>query len=274
MGRVQSRFKSTSAAKALATLAGVFALLLSATLAQAEYNQAGNVLATFNGHLAPIALPRVGTAPVTMEIDGNIKSTDGSQPPALQTVSIAINRHGSLFYKGLPTCPASKLTNTTTAKALHRCRDAVIGTGHFGAKILFPEAAPLPAARQDRLLQLGNPQRHPPDPRPHLRPRSPSHHLHPPLRASTRSTGTGTYGTTLDATFPEVADNWGYVTHFDLTLKRRFLYRGQKRSFLNAGCPVPKGYPGALFPLAKATYGFRGGLDIANTLTRECRAVG
>ena len=66
--------------------------------------------------------------------------------------------------------------------------------------------------------------------------------------------GAGTYGTSLDATFPEVADNWGYVTHFDLTLKRRFLYRGQKRSFLNAGCPVPKGYPGALFPLAKATY--------------------
>jgi hypothetical protein len=271
---VQSRSKRPSAAKALATLAGVFALLAGATTAaQAEYNQKGNVLATFNGHLAPVKLPRIGTAPVTMEIDGNIKTTDGSQPPALQTVAIAINHHGSLFYKGLPTCPKSKLTNTTSSVALKRCRAALIGTGHFGAQVVFPQASPFPAL--GKILSFNS-----------VTPNG-THmilaHIFGRVPLATtyilpfkiqRIPGGGTYGTSLDATFPEVSDNWGYVTHFDLTLKRRFLYRGQKRSFLNAGCPIPKGYGQALFPLAKATYGFKGGLDISNTLARSCQARG
>ncbi len=131
-------------------------VLLFAAAAFAGVSQKDNVQISFDGRLAPTKLPRVGLAPVRMSVSGDIGTTDHSQPPALQTVDIAINRHGHVFYKGLPTCPESKLTNTTSTVALQRCRDALIGTGHFRAKVDLPPGRSLSRGGKDPLLQRGN----------------------------------------------------------------------------------------------------------------------
>ena len=62
----------------------------------------------------------------------------------------------------------------------------------------------------------------------------------------------GTYRTTLTAELPQVAAEWGYVSGVSLALKRVFKYKGRTAATSRAGCPAPKGFPGATFAFAKA----------------------
>jgi hypothetical protein len=80
----------------------------------------------------------------------------------------------------------------------------------------------------------------------------------------------GTFGTTLTATLPPAEGN--FLTGIELNLHRTFTYRGKARSYASAGCPAPKGFPGAVFPFAKATYAFAGGARLTSILTRSCQA--
>jgi hypothetical protein len=82
----------------------------------------------------------------------------------------------------------------------------------------------------------------------------------------------GIFATVLTASFP-AADN-NLVTAIDLSLQRSFMFKGKQRSYASAGCPAPKGFPGATFPFAKASYVFAGGRQLSSTLTRSCRARG
>jgi hypothetical protein len=84
--------------------------------------------------------------------------------------------------------------------------------------------------------------------------------------------GKGTFGTTLTAVLPQADDN--FVTGLDMTLGRSFTYKGQRRSYANAGCPAPKGFSGATFSFAKASYAFAGGKKLSSILQRSCRARG
>jgi hypothetical protein len=84
----------------------------------------------------------------------------------------------------------------------------------------------------------------------------------------------GTFGTSLVGTLPPIASEYGFISAFDLALKRSYTYKGQHLSFASAGCPAPKGFPGATFPFAKASYEFEGGVTISSKLVRECKARG
>jgi hypothetical protein len=59
-----------------------------------------------------------------------------------------------------------------------------------------------------------------------------------------------------------------------LTLHRTYSYRGHSRSYLSAACPALPGFPGALFPLARASFAFAGGTTLTQTLNRSCKARG
>jgi hypothetical protein len=84
----------------------------------------------------------------------------------------------------------------------------------------------------------------------------------------------GTFGTKLDISLPEVTSDVGFVTGIDMTLQRNFTYRGKRHSYLSAGCPAPKGFPGAVFPLARISFAFAGRQPLGTTLTRNCKARG
>jgi hypothetical protein len=81
----------------------------------------------------------------------------------------------------------------------------------------------------------------------------------------------GQFGSTLRAELPSVTSDSGYVTGLSIKLQRTFTYRGRPRSYLSASCPAPAGFPGAVFPLAKATFSFGDGRTLSSTLTRNCR---
>ncbi|HYJ23243.1 MAG TPA: hypothetical protein VEW07_14625 [Solirubrobacterales bacterium] len=244
------------------------AVLLGAGLAQAELGQEGNIRISFSGDFSPRTLPRDKLAPVTIDVRGAIKTTDGTHPPAVRRIEIAINRHGRLSTQGLPACSGPLLQSTSTETALARCRPALVGRGNFAANVEFPNTNPVLAtgpmlafygkSSGKRALLL------------HLYATTPVRATFVlPLIISNR--GDELFGTVLSARIPTLAGGLGSVTRIDLKIGRDYTYRGQRRSFISASCPAPAGFPGAIFSLARGSFYFADGKKIETTLARDCR---
>ena len=57
-----------------------------------------------------------------------------------------------------------------------------------------------------------------------------------------------------------------------MTLSRRYAYRGQRRSYLSASCPIPPRFTAGFFSFAKASFTLAGGGRIGTGIARGCRA--
>ncbi len=246
----------------------ILAGLLGVGLAQAKIEQKGNLRISFSGGFSPHSLPRDRLAPVTVAVKGEIGTTDGSHPPAVRRIEIAINRHGRLSTQGLPACSGPLLQSTSTETALQRCRPALVGRGRFAANVEFPNAEPVLAngamlafygrSNGRRALLL------------HLYATTPVRATFVlPLVISNR--GGELFGTTLSAKIPTLAGGLGSVTKIDLKIGRNYIYRGRPHSFISGSCPAPAGFPGAVFPLARGSFYFADGRRIDATLERDCR---
>jgi hypothetical protein len=232
--------------------------------------QRGRVRVSVDGKLTPHALPRHGVAPVGISVGARIDSTDDGIPPQLRKIAIAINRNGRFTTRGLDACEVRDIQPSTTAGALAACRGALVGEGRFSANVKLPEQSPFPSrgkvlafngrfdGREAILAHIYGTQP------------APTSFVLPFTVRDSR----GTYGTVLEASLPQVTGEWGYVTGLAMKLKRLFRYRGKGRSYLNAGCPAPAGFPSAVFPLARTSFAFAGGTALASVLNRTCRARG
>ena len=247
--------------------AALVALLALAVLAQAEVVQRGGLRVSFDGKLTPMALPRQGSAPVRVALEAKIAPTDGAAAPQLRRVAIAINRFGHFDPQGLAVCPLREIQPSTTVNALAACRGSLIGEGRFSAKVRLSQQAPYPAG--GKLYAFNG--------RLHGRPAIFAHvYGTQPVPTSftlpfTISSSKGKFGTVLRASLPAVTGNAAYITGISLDLGRSFSAHGKRRRYLSAGCPAPKGFPGAVFPLAQLTFAFAGGRNLSSTLTRNCK---
>lgn len=247
----------------------VFALMtLAAVAARGEVFQHESLRVSVDASISPHVLPRQRPAPVTVRLGGKISTADGTRPPALRELSIEMNRAGLLSTRGLPTCSAPRLQQTTTAAALAICRGALVGHGSFGASVDFPGAPSIPAegkvlafnarvdGRPGMLLHLYGSQ---------------------PVRAafvlpfSISRRRRGRFGSVLTTRIPNLASGLGYVTRLQLQIGRRYSYRGGRRSFLSASCAAPAGFSGGPFELAKMTFSFDDGRQVVAPLERNCR---
>jgi hypothetical protein len=241
--------------------------LLGAAIARAELTKDGGLLVAFSGRILPHSLPRDRDAPVRVSLDGRVRTTDGSKPPQLRRLSIAVNRYGRLSTEGLPTCRPEELESTSPGLAMARCGDALVGHGRFGAHLEFPEAPPFPA--EGTMLAFNG--------RSHGR-QAIFLHIHGsrPVEITVILTfqihhlREGKFGTVFTAKIPRIAADLGYVTDVSLDFSRRYRYRGQPRSFLSARCAAPDGFPGALFSFARGTFFFADGKRLTSTLARDC----
>jgi hypothetical protein len=244
------------------------AVLAAAAAARGELTQQGNLRVSFNGRLLPHALPRAHPAPVTVRLNGQVGTVDGSRPPQLRQISIAVNRAGLVSVAGLPTCTSSELQQTSTEAALELCRRALVGHGHFAVNVDFPNSPQIPA--QGAVLVFNSRV----DGRPalllHLYGTSPVRVTFVlPFKISHRSHGR--FGTVFSTKIPRIASDLGYVTNLDLTIGRKYRYAGMRRSFLSASCAAPAGFPGAVFEFAKGTFSFVDGQHLTTSLNRDCK---
>ena len=252
MGRRKLATVGTSALLALAAL-GV-------TLAQAEVSQKQGVKVTVNGSLSPKALPRKGSAPVSVAVDGQITATQGASAlPQLQHLEIAINSAGKLDLRGVPHCRINHINPSTNEEALAACRSSLVGEGSFSANVVLPEQSPFPS--KGKLLAFNGTIGRQPALFAHIYGTKPVPTSY--VFAFKVKKQKGTFGTILETDFPKATGEWGYVTGISLKLDKRFL---------TAGCPAPKGFSKASFPLARTLFSFAGGLNMQNTLNRTCKA--
>lgn len=229
----------------------------------------GDIRATFDGGIAPRELPRSTPVPVGVRVAGNFATLSGEPErlAQLRGIEVAINRQGRLFDRGLPTCDPRSIQPATEREARRICRAAVVGSGHVKVQVRIPTQTPflVPA----RLLVFNGP-------------RVDGHKLiyaqayarTPPgsfvitFRVAHRA---GQYGTVLSTTLPQSTREWAYLTHFDMTLRRTYTYRGERHSYVSAACAAPPGFSRAVFPFARATYVFAGGHRLSMAETGVCR---
>ena len=207
---------------------------------------------------------------MAVTLAGEIKTTDGQDPPQLRTITMAINRNGRLDYKGLPRCNFHQIQPASTVDARASCKKSLVGTGTFKANVALPEQSPFPS--NGTILAFNGNLHGKPVIYAHIygtEPLPTSFVLPFEIRQSS-----GGYATTLVAQLPQVAAEWGFVQGVSLTLQRNFTYKGKRHSYLSAGCPAPKGFPGASFPFAKAAFGFEDGRTLSSTMTRSCGVRG
>ena len=69
-------------------------------------------------------------------------------------------------------------------------------------------------------------------------------------------------------------DAWGRLTGLKMTLSRRYSYKGRSHSYISSGCPAPRGFPGAVFPLARTSFAFDGGTKLTSVFTSTCKVRG
>jgi hypothetical protein len=252
----------------LAIVAVLLTCLPAGVAVARQFVQEGNLRVAFDARLLPHALPRERDAPATVQLAGAIRTTDGSTPPQLREISIAMNRAGIVSVEGLPSCPASLLQQTSTEAALAQCRSALVGRGHFSANVNFVGAPVFPARGTVLVFNSSTAKR-------------PGLLLHlygsSPVRAAfvlpfkiTRNSE-GKFGTVFSTRIPRLASDRGYVTDIDLTIGRKYRYRGEQRSFISASCAAPAGFTGAFFELAKATFSFAGGKRLTTRLPGDCK---
>jgi hypothetical protein len=232
--------------------------------------QRQGVRLALSGSFTPRALPRKTPAPVTVSVAGTVTTADGRPPPQMQTIEIDVNRYARFDFAGLPTCTFEELQPSTTASAQVACGAAKVGEGTFSASVAIPEQSPFPS--NGKLVAYNGVEGGKPVIFAHVYGTEPiptSYTL--PLRMSR---GRGSYGTVLRASLPQVTSSVAFVTGISLRLHRIFRYRGERRSYLSAACAAPAGLTVVPFPLARASFGFSGGLTLSSTLARSCRAKG
>jgi hypothetical protein len=247
-------------------------LLLSATVAGAdEIAQKGNLRVSFTGKIAPRKLPRTGAAPVSVSLAGDITTTDGAAPPQLRTITMEINRHGIIDGTGIPSCHIDDIQPASTQEAREACSRSLVGSGLFQANVALPEQSPFPS--DGRVLAFYGTLAGKPTIFAHIygtEPLPTSFTL--PFKITHKPSGT--YSAVLSARLPRVAAEWGYVSGVSLNLSRTYSFKGQRRSFVSAGCPAPKGFPGTSFTFARASFAFEGGKRLGSTMTRSCGVRG
>lgn len=243
----------------------------AASASASEVVQKGDLRVKVSGRIAPHRLPRVGTAPIVVSVSGQISTADESRPPQLETLRIELNRHGRLDFAGLPTCPYDRIQPAASARALAACRAALVGRGNFSADVVLSGQEPYPT--EGKLLVFNGRRAGKPVLFGHI------YSPHPfatsfVIPFALGHIAHGAYGTALTAILPKALGSWGYLTGLQMHLARRFAYRGQRHSFLSAGCPAPTGFSKAIFPLARASFDFGPGKRLSSVLTGTCGVRG
>lgn len=218
-------------------ISAVLALALAGSaIASREKIVFGDFYLVDNGGISPSKLPRHESVPITAHLIGKIGSLDGSHPPALESVTVDVDRTIGIDARGLPTCRQSQLEARTTAAVRDVCATAIVGSGTAEVEVAFPEQSPFSAVGPVVLFNGGV----------HGRTTTVLIHAYvavpAPTAIVTRATVTrihrGRFGLRIEARVPRIAGGSGSVTGFQLKIGRRFAYRGREKSFLVASCPT------------------------------------
>jgi hypothetical protein len=253
--------------KRLLMASSIALLLLAAGVSRAERVQEEGLRVNFDADFVPHALPRKTPAPISVEVQGSISTTDGSHPPPLRWLELALNRHGRITTQGLSTCSAPLLQSTTSEQALARCKPALVGRGGFHAQLALGTSKDIPA--KGRVLAFNSRHAGKPAMLLHLFTGVPVRlTMVVPLTISQRDEGQ--FGTVVRAHIPKLGGGLGSVTEIHLELGRRYEFHRRRLSYLSAACAAPSGFRDAPFPFIRGSFRFEAHRAIQVTVMKGC----
>jgi hypothetical protein len=264
---VRRRLASGHAAVALLAALGASLAVWAAAPAAGERIQRGDLIVSLRGRISPLQLSRHDADPVHLQIGGGLQTADGSLLPRVGRVEIGLPTKGVVSTRGLPTCTVRRLRNATSDGALAACRQALLGRGSVEADVVLPDQGPFriharllvfngPRKEGHRLLLLHGYTHRPPTT------------VVLPFKLERHR---GRFGLTIGADLPAALGPWPHLARFQMDLGRRYVYRGRRRSFLSASCPIPPRFTAGFFSLARITYTLAGGRRVSAAITRGCR---
>jgi hypothetical protein len=214
-----------------------------------------------NGGFSPTALPRHDPAPIGLELEGEISTSDGRKPDALREVIVDLDKNGALDAAGLRACGRREIENLGLKGARRACRKSIVGAGvahvAIGSSEQEPPAVPVPLTLFNGGVRNGTTTLfiHASVPGP-----SPTPIV---TTVKVRKTHKGRYGLQAVAAIPVIADGNGSVLDFKLAIRRLFAYEGEQQSYAMARC-----IDGHLD--SRVTSVFPDGRSLTGTLIRPC----
>lgn len=238
----------------------------TATPAQAELTERGDLFVRFNGGINPDALPRKQLAPISVQVEGTVKTLSGERPPPLRQIKIELNRGGRIDPTGLPVCSYDDIVAASPRQAMAICGSARVGNGVYRANTAFPEQDTFPS--RGNIIAFNSVSRGHDAILAHIYGTKPVPITRIIVFHIRRTPGT--FGTVLTGSLPVSVNRYGYVQSIALSLFRRYTYRGRARSYISASCNAPAGFFSAFFPFARTSMTFEDGRTLSSTLTRSC----
>lgn len=242
-------------------------LALIAVPALGERIQKENVIVSLDGGISPNRLPRDRRAPVEVHLIGGVHTSDDSPLPRVNKLTLELAWRGRLDTHGLPLCPQGRLHGVDSRQAAEACKGAMVGRGALYAKIFLPNQSPF-GIRAGLLAFNG---------RTKVGRRAILVHAYtadPPVSfviPFTVKRQKGAFRTVLATTIKRSVGTWPHVGRFRIDVARNFKYKGKRRSYLTASCPVPKSFTAGFLSLARATYTFADGRELTTETVRSCR---
>lgn len=223
-GRLKRLTIAAVALTALAVAAGA-----SGRGALVEVN---NLVLRADGSFEPRQLPRSRFVPLEFEGYARIASKDGSRPVPLRHLVVDFDHDGRLSVRGLPTCPAERIAQATTAEARQACGSAQVGKGTVKGVISLSTG----------LVEVSSPltifNGPPLDGRPtailHAHFTEPGTQTFAIVVPIERRRGEFAYRATIE--IPPLAAGLGSLTAIEVELGRRYRFGGKRRSYTSARC--------------------------------------
>jgi len=188
--------------------------------------QVGNLVFTADGGFTPKALSKKTMEPISLVVEGKIKTSDGTHPPALKEVIIEGDKNAEVNAKGIPTCSGGQLQSRDTKAAEAACGPAIIGEGSTTVEVAFPEQKPIPVTSKLLLVNGGTSGG------------TTTWFVHAyfnaPITGAIVTTvkikkhNHGRFGTLSVASVPKIAGGAGSVTSFNLTIDKNVKGQGGK----------------------------------------------
>jgi hypothetical protein len=196
--------------------------------------QLGNLRVNIGGSVKPKELPRHARSPISLRIEGRVRTLDGSLAPGLRTMVIDLDRNATVDTRGLPTCSEDPSEGALTDDALRRCERALVGKGVARAIInspdqgLFEARGPLLAfngegAAGGRVVLFYAPE-------------IPTATTWLARATISKSPGRA-FGERVAIEVAPIAGDTGHLIDLEVKLRRTWRHEGRERSYLRARCP-------------------------------------
>jgi hypothetical protein len=212
--------------------------------------------------LSPQRLSKTALTPVALKVTTKTSTTtaaNGVPVPAVQAV-VDFDKNTRLFTKGIPTCDPAQLQNTSTEAALAACGKAKIGAGAGGA--LLPVGTAVYTEPTVVTAFNGIPKEGKPVVLLHAYGSAPVQTTLV-LVGAVSGYGREGYGPRLDIGIPLLAGGTGALTDFEVTIDKKYAYKGKRRSFVSAKCAAKK-------LKARGAFSYKDGETLTAYSTQTC----